>query len=98
MAKHSGRENQAPSSPSAGSWVRCGTTKTPALLQLEPLVRHQQAGMGKLKPAWDSQQNCCLSRDPPQAGNNILCASACVKAELFQTGLGNSCHQGDLSD
>lgn len=71
MGRHPGKENQAPwapSAPLAGSLVRCGTTKIPTLLQLEPLVRHQQAGMGKQKTASDPEQNCCLSRDPPEAG------------------------------
>jgi len=82
IVKHVGREKQAPqanSVPSAGSPWGCGTTKTPALPQPEPLMRHQQT-------AWKSRKQdliqsvtaaqYCLSRDARQAANNILLVSA----------------------
>lgn len=70
--------------------VRCGTTKTPALLQLEPLVRHHQARMGKQKTASDPEQNCCLSRDPPQAGEASCVPQLVSQQSCSRQGLGTA--------
>lgn len=72
--------------------MRCGTSKTPALLQLEPLVRHQQAGMGKQETASAPEQNCCLCRDPPGAGNDIPVAQqSCSRQALAAAGTRGIC-------